>query len=245
MKTPILALCLSFGAIAADGAVSLASTSTQGGYISLSTSASPQTIVAWAYPTVTNGVGRSVVAVGGANQHYNILGLSTGLGRWYCASRAAGSENYVASLTPPALNQWTHLAATFASSTSRVIWINGAAEGTNTTSTVPTLTNIGIGVRADGAFPNATAPSWFDGQLFWVAVYSAALTRAEIAQLSGGGDPRAAVSPLRVRPDRLVLFFPATIPGIPALNLVGGATSKMVTLTNGPSFLNGPSLFPY
>lgn len=129
----------------------------------MSTSPSPQTIVAWVYPSATNGVGRSVVSVGGANQHYNILGLSTGLGRWYCASRAAGSENYVASLTPPALNQWTHLAATFASSTSRVIWVNGVAEGTNTTWTVPTLTHIGIGVRADGAFPNATAPSWYDG----------------------------------------------------------------------------------
>jgi hypothetical protein len=148
-------------------------------------------------------------------------------------------------VTPPALNQWTHLAATFGSSTSRVIWVNGVPEGTNATSTVPTLTNIGIGVRADGAFPNATTPAWLDGRLFWVGVYGAALTAPQIAQLSGGGNPALAVSPMRIRPDKLLLFFPTTIPGIPALNMVGGTDSKLILLTNNPAFLDGPARYPW
>lgn len=244
MKPIILFVLVCFSGLCAGSAVSLTSASTQGAYISLATSPSPQTIVAWVSPSATNGVGRSVVTVGGAFQHYNILGLSTAFGKWYCATRAAGSENYVLSTTTPSLNRWVHLAATFGSATSRVIWVNGTAEGTNTTSSTPTLTNIGVGVRADGAFPGST-PSWLDGSLMWVAVYSATLTASEIEQLSGKGNPSRAVSPLRVRPDRLVFFWPTTVPGVPALNFVGGGGTKLIVVTNSPSWTSGPAAFSW
>ncbi len=54
-----------------------------------------------------------------------------------------------------------------------------------------------------------------------------------------------AVSPMRIRPDKLLLFFPATIPGIPALNLTGGTSAKLLILTNTPAFSDGPALTPW
>lgn len=198
-----LAVTVAFGAVC-HAARNFAISPWQGGWVSTgSITATPQTLAVWVRPSVTNGSGKVLVTTTGAANHYQLAGISVGLNRWYVASRAGGSEAYAASLTPPALNQWTHIAVVFASATSRVIYVNGVAEATNTTSVSPTLTAASVGIRCDGGFPNSGSPSIFEGDLAFAAVYSVALTTSEIEQLSGGGSPGKAVHPTKVRPRAL------------------------------------------
>jgi hypothetical protein len=234
-----VAALLAFGILCNAGRNFLISPSWQGGWVSTgSLTATPQTLVVWVRPSVTNGSGKTLLTTTGAANHYQLAGISVGLNRWYVASRAGGSESYAASLTPPALNQWTHIAAVFASGTSRVIYVNGVPEGTNATSVSPTLTAMSLGIRCDGGFPNSGSPSIFEGDLALAAIYNVALTTSEIEQLAGGGSPAKAVHPTKIRPQSLIAEW----------SLDGGTAFERnsvglpVFLTNLPARAAGPTI---
>lgn len=210
----------------------------RGGWVSMgSMTAMPQTLVLWVRPSVTNSTKALLTTTGAAN-HYQLAGLSSGLNRWYAASRAGGAESYAASSTPPALNQWTHIAAVFVSATSRQIWVNGSLEGSNTTSVTPTLTAATLGIRCDGAFPNTTAPSNFEGDLAFAALYGVALTAAEIGQLAGMGNPGKAVHPSKIRPQSLVAEW--SLDGATAYER--NSSGLPLFLTNLPAQASSPTI---
>lgn len=234
-----VAALLAFGVLCNGGRNFQISPSWQGGWVSTgSLTATPQTLVLWVRPSVTNGSGKALLMTSGTTNHYQIAGINPALNRWYAGSRAGGSELYAASLTPPALNQWTHIAAVFASSTSRVIYVNGVPEGTNATSAAPTLTAMSLGIRCDGRFPHATSPSIFEGDLALAAIYNVALTTSEIEQLAGGGSPAKAIHPTKIRPQSLIAEW--SLDGETAFerNSVG----LPFFLTNLPARAAGPTI---
>ncbi len=191
---------------------------------SFSLTASPCTLAAWVKSASTSGSGKSILAVCGAGFHYHLIGQSIALGKWYCASRAGGSEAYAAGTTAPTTSDWVHVCGVFASSTSRVLYVNGVNEGSNATSTAPTLSKLAIGIRSDGATPAAT-PSWFTGQIAEAAIYSAALDAAQVASLAAGA------SPIIVAPASLVFYCRLLGEASPEPNLLGAA----VSLTGSPA----------
>lgn len=96
---------------------------------------------------------------------------------------------------------WRHVAVTFVASTSVALYVNGATESTSNN-----------GVTIPSALFNGTAPLWigavattsplWDGLIAEAAIYSAALTAAEIASLAKG------MTCDKIRPQSLVFYAP-------------------------------------
>lgn len=193
-----------------------------------SAASTPCSLSAWVKASSTSGSAKAMLAICGDVSHYHLIGLSTSLNKWYCASRAGGSEAYAASATAPSITDWVHVCAVFASATSRVIYVNGANEGNNSTSASPTLSRLAVGIRSDGATPSAT-PAYFSGQLAEVAVYNAALEAGHVLSLAAGA------SPLVVAPSALVFYSRLAGESSPEANLRGGSVSLVGTPAKGAS----------
>lgn len=211
--------------------------SSQFAQLAAAPAATPLTLAAWVRTDTTGGSGKSIVAVCGAGFHYQLLGQSTALGKWYCASRAGGSEYYAASTTSVSTGVWVHVAAVFASATSRAIFVNGVSEGSNTTSATPTLVRTAIGSRNDGAVPGAT-PSYFDGQIAHVAIWRAALAASQIAGLAAG------LSPLVVSSTAPWLYAPLWGEAFPEVNVAGTSITLSPTGSEAPKGASDPRFYP-
>lgn len=120
-------------------------------------------------------------------------------------------------------NAYQHVVGVFTSATSRTLYVGGAPVGTNTTS----RTANGLTIASVGAVKSSSVyTSPWTGEIAEVAVWSVALTDAEILSLSVGS------SPLLIRPANLVFYSPLTGRETSSeWNLVGSA----VSLTNSPA----------
>lgn len=210
---------------------------TQFAQLAAAPAATPLTLAAWVRADSAAGSGKALVCVCGAAFHYQLLGLSTALGKWYCGSRAGGSEYYAASTTAVSTGVWVHVAAVFASATSRAVFVNGVSEGSNATSTTPTLTRTAIASRNDGAVPGSF-PSYFDGQMAHVAIWGAALTAAQIAGLAAG------MSPLVVSSTAPWLYAPFRGESFPEVNFSGTAVTLSPTSSEAAKGTSDPRLYP-
>lgn len=208
--------------------------SSQYGSLTLTFTATPCTIAAWVKTASSSGSGKTIVALGGNAFHYHLIGQSTALGKWYVGSRDGGSERYAASTTTPSTSVWVHVCGVFGSTTSRIIYINGASEGSDANSVNPTVTKLGVGVRVDGAIPAAT-PGYFTGQVRDAAVWGVALSAAQIASLAKGANP------LIVAPASLAFFTPLVGEASPEPNMRGISLTLAGTAPRGAS---DPALFP-
>lgn len=111
-----------------------------------------------------------------------------------------GTEAIATSSTSFAANTWQHACGVFTAANSRTAYLNGGGAGNNTTSLTPT----GIDRTYVGRLTG------FDGSLYGsmnaavaeAAVWNVALAAAEVLQLAKG------LSPLLVRPDSLVAYWP-------------------------------------
>ena len=114
-----------------------------------------------------------------------------------------------------AAGTWMHLGMVCSSATSRALYKNGSSLATGTASITPSGINevrIGAGTNAAGA-----ASAYWDGGIGHVGLWSVALTAAEMAELSGGKDPRA------VRAGSLVAYWPLGAPfGLTTGDMLGG-----------------------
>lgn len=200
--------------------------STQYAHNSFTMGTTPLTLCAWVKASSVTGGGKCIVALCGNTFHYQLIGLSTALGKWYCASRGGGSEAYAASTTAPTTSAWVHLAATFSSAYSRAIYVNGASEGTNSTSATVSPLRFSIAARTDGGVPGAT-PSFFAGQIAEVCAFDAALSAGQIASLAAGA------SPLVVARGSLRLYAPLTGEASPELNWRGTGFTLVGAPTKG------------
>lgn len=110
------------------------------------------------------------------------------------------------------VNTWHHCAAIFASSTSRTVYLDGnvANKGTNTASRSPTanFTEYRVGGAMD------LADDW-NGYIAHVAVWSAALSEANIQSLAAGANP------LTVDSGNLVWYCPTLVDESPMQDRIG------------------------
>ncbi len=167
-------------------------------------SALPLTLAVWFRQTTQ--VSARLLEISNGTTALGVAINTTGTGSVSARSVASSVANQSTSSTLVTNRAWTHVAGVFTSS-SRTVYQNGIAGTANNSSSNPSLmTNVTLGARYDGALPT-------NGQIAYPAVWNVALTAAELLQLASGA------SPLTVRPQNLVLFYPLNTPGI---NEVGG-----------------------
>ncbi len=151
----------------------------------------------------------------------------------YFGDGASGYANANVSAGSVAANNstWAHLVGTKSSASNRVVWLNGVAKATNSTSIASTSnrTNVYVGYQ----------PSWDStpyplGALGELAAWNVVLTQGEIQALAAG------VSALRVRPQSLILYLPMASPSTNSdANLIG----KGITHTTGVAASAHPKIY--
>ncbi len=94
--------------------------------------------------------------------------------------------------------QWHHFTGVWATTTSRLVYLDGVAGSENTDNVAPTVTTTNVGVEK---FNSGTA-GLLDGSLAEMGIWNVALTVAELLILAAG------YSPLFVRPQNLTLYMP-------------------------------------
>lgn len=141
---------------------------------------------------------------------------------------------------PPTAGVWQHCCAVYTSDTSRSCFFNGGNKATNTTniSDPSTINRTSIG----GAL-GATSRRYWDGEIAEACIYNVALSDAEVALLAQG------ISPLHVRPNDLVGYWPLIGRHSPEIDIVGGfdmtvngtptAASHINIVTRPPLYIPG------
>lgn len=167
----------------------------------------PVTISAWVSPNLT--------LINGATSAFLSIGPSAAANRLQCTvTGTVGNETFQfsarntsdvsgAAQSPTGLknNTWAHFAGVTPSTTSRTAYLNGVAGTTNTTSidsTPSAWSRTVIGARRDSV--GIGLPIF--AEVADVAIWNIELTTREIQLLATG------VSPLRIRPDKLVAYWP-------------------------------------
>ncbi len=166
--------------------------------------AAPFTFACWAYTTGHPGAGAAFGLMSAANSGRSndddwelyIFGASSTC-RFLARDTGSGLAETSSGAT---LSQWNHYCGVESASNSRAAYINGGSKGTDATTKTPD------GVNRFGLmlFFDSSVSSNLDGQIAWPAVWDVALSDAEVAALAAGA------SPLTVRPESLVSFWPLT-----------------------------------
>jgi hypothetical protein len=110
-------------------------------------------------------------------------------------------------------NTWQHYAGVWASTTSRIVYLNGTAGTENTTSRVTGTPNR----MAIGGLRRLSPTDYMSGLVADAAIWNVALSAAEIAALARG------VSPLRIRPGNIAAYWPLFGTAGPEINICGGS----------------------
>jgi hypothetical protein len=121
-------------------------------------------------------------------------------------------------------NVWSHAAAVYASTSSRTAYLNGVAATENTDSDVTStgFDRVHIGMRLVTSVPGL----FLNGIIAEVGLWNIALAAADIASLAKG------FSPLLIRPEGLVAYWPLIGNLSPEIDPVGGFA---MTRTNTPT----------
>ena len=146
------------------------------------------------------------------------------------ASIVAGSPSYAASTTGYTANTWFHAAGVVSASNARAAYINGGSKGTDATEEDPLLV---LDRTSIGRLGDSTPSQYFSGSIAEVAVWDIALTDNEIIVLSKG------FSPLFVRPQNLVAYWPLIGNYSPETDIVG---ANNLTLTGTVVKANHPRI---
>ena len=153
----------------------------------------PFTMACWYKQTGANGCMINIGVAGSAN---NAFSLQANLATIEARTVLSALAQSASSITPPGGVQakWYHAVGVWASTASRQVYVDGAAGTVETTSRATSAPDSAtIGSRAD-------ATSYFNGHLFWPAIWACALTHTEILALAQGADPRT------IRPHSLWFF---------------------------------------
>lgn len=165
------------GAISGDSNTSVLLASNEYAEIdsNLSITAYPFTIEAWVKTTATADSTVGAFVVNTSNKKMFALRVDSSGHAYTFARNTSG----VLATGTTAVNDgnWHHIVSVFAASNDRIIYVNGAAEGTHGASvTLPAINRFSIGRMGD------TSPgSYFNGTVDEVAVYDAALSASTIA----------------------------------------------------------------
>jgi hypothetical protein len=173
------------------------------------------------------------VKEGNARVQLTAAGAVTGDPIRVSSVTASSTINSADTATGYTAGQWCHAAGVFASSTSRIAYINGGNSGSNAT---PTASSSWDTLLLGGRYVTSAIGFWFDGNIAEAAVWNVALTADEIAQLASGH------CPLFVRPQALVHY----VPGFGRAGASGGEEDWVggLTLTqvNSPTVADHPRI---
>jgi hypothetical protein len=173
--------------------------------------AEPFTMVGWFYADASRFQGITFVGDKDVANQYHVLALddTNHVRAW--SEDVAGIQS-ATTTTVFGLNAWHHGAAVFAATNDRRAYLDGGGKGTNAVNrAIAGLDRTSIGRAGD-----STPSLYFSGRIAEAAIYNVALTDDEVAQLAKGA------SPLLVRPDALVAYWPLSGHDCPEQDLVGG-----------------------
>lgn len=131
----------------------------------------------------------------------------------YASTSAGGGIGSAVASGPWSVAAWTHATAVFGAADSRTIYRDGGNSGTNTDSFAPS----GLDRVAVATWGGSVTTSYFDGRIAEIGIWNVALTEDEAASLADGA------SPMLVRPDALVAYWPLIGRASPEIDLIGGA----------------------
>ena len=143
---------------------------------------------------------------------------------------ASSTYVLVGTSTGYSANTWHHACAVFESATSRSVYIDGGSKGTSTTSRAPA----GLDNTTIGSIVLNSAAYYADGLIAEAAIYDVALSDADVLMLA------KSVSPLAVKPQSLVAYWPLIGRTSPEIDVVGGFGQ---TLTNTPTTGAHPRIY--
>lgn len=200
-------------------------------------SSAPLTLSAWVYRNAVSNTGdilgiyESAAALNG--NLFVVRQTSTSGGNNSIRASAGqvtlASALITRSITDWPENTWQHVAGVFETTTSRYAYAGGVAGSQNTTSSTPS----GMDRTSIGRRDNTAANNHLQGSVADAAVYNVALSASEIAVLASG------VSPMLVRPEALVAYWPLIGRYSPEPDLFGGTN---LTLT-GTSLADHPRIY--
>lgn len=160
----------------------------------------PLSFAAWIYPDAV-GINQAICCLdnSAATQHYQLLYVTNG-NVLKAASRDAGAGVVSSGVAIGGLNTWSHTAGVFAAGgASRIAYIDGTPDTIESTVRNP----VGINRISIGNWPlNST---YFSGRIAELAVWTAALTQANVTMLASGA------SPLMVQSANLVIYYPGLV----------------------------------
>ena len=112
--------------------------------------------------------------------------------------RAAAYNVYAETTSGYSAGVWNHACAVFTSNTLRAAYLNGGSKGTNASSMAP----VGLDNTTIGCLELAGTDAYATAAIAECALWDVALTDGDVLTLS------KRVSPLLVRPDHLVAYWP-------------------------------------
>ena len=175
--------------------------------------ATPFTVAGWVYPAdAFTQMNLCFTGRSDASAYWNLAISQSGNAGKVAATVDVGGASSGYSASTFSGDVWNHVGGVYASSTSRTAYLNGAAGTTDTTSVsapaAPQVTSLGAYYNGSSGF------SPLNGRMAEFGVWDVALTAAEMLSLSKG------VSPLLVRPNNLIAYWPLSGVGSPEPNRV-------------------------
>lgn len=156
----------------------------------------PCSMAAWIKAeSLHSGCVVSVATSGSDNNYLMLFVRNTGAVEFH--NRATDSDTGISSATYSA-GSWMHVSGSSVSSGDSQCFVNGANKGTAASNNAPS----GMNRSSVGRIPRAGSNLYFDGLIAEVGIWDAVLDDAEHAVLAKG------VSPLKVRPQSLVAYWP-------------------------------------
>lgn len=163
-------------------------------------SAYPCTLSCWVKPdAVSGGSNKYLLSFGdtGSSTNYAAIFINQSTATLNLVHSSSGAAQ-VSSGPSISAGVWSHAAGLWSSLNSRTSYLNGTAGTTNTVTKVwPPINNVAI-----GALRRSTLGAYTDGAIAEAAIYNVALSADEISVLAAG------LSPLLVRPESLVAYWP-------------------------------------
>jgi hypothetical protein len=191
------------------------------------------TLVAWVKSTGSYGTAARGILTKyetGTNQRsYALTTNSSGQVFFIVSNNGIGALNATGS-TAVGTN-WRHVAGVYTPSTKLEAFLDGASNGSNTTSIVASLFSVSAPL-AVGMVSFPSVNNCWDGLIAEAAVYNAALTAAEIASLAKG------MTCDKVRPQNLVFYAPLV------RDLIDAKGGRTITNNNGATVANHPRIYP-
>lgn len=171
----------------------------------------------------------------GGKNYFNIQLLATGAARCIVHDDTNAIANTVSTTTAGVQaavgGTWTKSGGT----TNVACWLNGASKATGTdTLNAPTFNNTSIGVLD---FTVSGLIQFFDGKIAEVCLWNVELTDGEMESL--GSTP---ISPLFIRPQSIVSYWPIIGRTSPEIDIVGG--NNMTVVSAPPVATHPPIIYP-